>query len=149
MIEGRERGRVSRLVMVPQSRCLERVITKSNCLLSTAERKTTGSGIEKGRKEGGMVESWRETETQEEKKYGKEGNERRRGRRQTLESWRRPANAPDCAVYCMGKMVGSARPPTCTPTTTTTSPNFSLLQPQLQPHSTVFPKRARLYSWPY
>lgn len=39
--------------------------------------------------------------------------------------------------------------PQLAPPTTTTGPNFSLIQPQLQPHSTVFPKRARLYSWPY
>lgn len=44
--------------MVPLSRRLERVITKSNCLLSTAstERRTAGRRIGKGRKERGMVE---------------------------------------------------------------------------------------------
>lgn len=38
------------------------------------------------------------------------GQRRRRG-----ESWWQPASAPDCKVYCMGKMVGSARPPNLQP----------------------------------
>lgn len=36
-------------------------------------------------------------------------------RRRRGESWWQPASAPDCKVYCMGKMVGSARPPNLQP----------------------------------
>lgn len=51
--------------MVPLSRRLDRVITKSICLLfmATSTERTTGRIIGKGRKEGGMVESKREKET--------------------------------------------------------------------------------------
>lgn len=51
--------------MVPLSRRLERVITKSDCQLSRAastERRTTGRQKGKGRKEVGMVEIRREKE---------------------------------------------------------------------------------------
>lgn len=129
----RERGRVPGLVMVPLSGRLERFITNWGCQLSgSGEQKkgrTTGSRVGRGREGGGWWKSGgrrRQTEglwdragkVGLERKWMKEWKERR------VEKWRQPAKPPDCMVYCMGKMVGSAGPPNLhSPTSTTASPN--------------------------
>lgn len=105
---------------------------------------TMGRRVEIERKEGGKVESRTRKKSRMEKGEVngggvKEDEEERAGG--SLPALR----TAKCIVW--GKWSEVLTPQLAAPTTT--SPNFSLIQPQRQPHSTVFPKRARLYSWPY
>lgn len=102
--------------MMPLSRRLDWVITKSKCVLSaagSAQIMTMGRRVGIERKEGGKVESRTRKKSRMEKGEVNGGGGCQRRRRG--ESWWQPASAPDCKVYCMGKMVGSARPPNLQP----------------------------------
>lgn len=139
--------------MVPLSRRLERVNTKSNCLSNCAfhDEHRKNHSRKKNRKRKKRKEGWwkkrrwkeRKEAVRQRKKSRMERKEMKEGGKED-EGERVGGVLPALqTAWCIawGKWSEVLAPQL--------APPHHHRRPQFQPHSTVFPKRARLYSWPY